>query len=63
MNSETPINLYNMKKRIGYLIIYWKIVFYQFGNNFLVLLRKINVFGIFRFFISPDTEIVIKSNS
>ena len=40
-----------MKKRMIYLLIYLPIIFYQFFNNFSsLLLRKINVFDIFKMF-------------
>ena len=55
-----------MKNRIGHLIIYWTIVFYQLVNNFLILLScKINVCDIFAmvdFNFFPDFCCVASKN-
>ena len=48
MGSEKSISLFEMKKRIGYLIIYWTMIVSPIFNNFsALLLCKINIFDFF----------------
>ena len=48
MDFQKLINLFEMRKRIGCLIIYWTVVFLQFVYNFSeLLLCKINIFDVF----------------
>ena len=37
MDSEKSVNLFEIQKRIGYLIIYWKIIF---CTNLLIIFRQ-----------------------
>ena len=44
MDFEKSLNSFEMKKRIGYLIIYWRFFFNHIGNNISgILSYKIKV--------------------